>query len=92
MVFEKLTLFEIRMDGAKFGGEGGVEIPTEADREADVEMESSESRSGASKALRLLALSVGLSLAATAVARRLASGEDDEAAEIEFEGVDEIPA
>ncbi|WP_435334236.1 hypothetical protein [Haloarchaeobius sp. TZWWS8] len=89
MAFEKLTLFEIRMDGAKFGGESGVDVPDETGRE--VQTESSTSGSGAGTKLATVVVLVGLSVAATAIARKL-SGEPGESADIEFEEIDEITA
>ncbi|WP_439027868.1 hypothetical protein [Haloarchaeobius sp. DT45] len=82
MVFEKLTLFEIRMDGAKIGGGEGVDIPVEVER--DVETASDASSSGAGRAVKLAVLSVVVSIAAATIARRLVGGED-ESAEIELE-------
>ncbi|WP_435348083.1 hypothetical protein [Haloarchaeobius sp. HRN-SO-5] len=88
MAFEKLTLFEIRLDDAHFGDSNEYEFDGEDGAES-AEMESVSGGSRARRVAGLVAASVLVSVAAALAARRLLGGDEDEeageAAEIELE-------
>lgn len=75
MAFDNVTLFELHLDGARFG-------PGE---EPDADEARDQGRSGGrGRALALLALSIGVSLVVAAAARRVVG--DGERVEIETLG------
>ena len=96
MVFEKLTLFEIRLDDARFSNKIGSEsddeheVETESTEMETSEMETSEaeSASGGSRIRRVAGLAVVGVVVGTLAARRL-RGRDD-ATTVELEGEDDV--
>lgn len=82
MALDTVTVFELHFDGAQFGPRElpGADSATEETVTAGPEAET-EAASGRSHVLALVTLSVGFSVVATIVARRLAG--DGEQIEVE---------
>lgn len=92
----KLTLFEVHLDDARFGTNEALEAADTADietRQPEIEthetnISESETADEGPSIRRLVAVSLIVSVVATAIARRL-FGDDEPAASIEIDETDE---
>lgn len=92
---QKLTLFEVHLDDARFGTNEALEAADMADVETprpeiethETEIAEPETTDEGPNVRRLVAASLIVSVVATAIARRL-FGDDKPAASIEIDGTD----